>query len=341
MSVDELPEPGTDAFDDLVASARRKRDVVVRSGAGRAPWAADAIAALGASGAPLTWAGRRSELPDELSPDIADVITGDVQPDRHGRELQSIRVRRAALRHQGGQGSDVDAPGVSVLLASKRPADVERAVGFVARQRHVDVQLLVGLHGSGWNEDSIRSVRASAPDDTEIVQFDADRNLGDLLGALTSMARHDLVTKWDDDDWYGPDHLGDLCLAYRYSGADVVGKAAEFVYVERSDLTIRRFAYGAESYSRTLAGGTLLTSTEWLEQVGGWRPVARGVDRELLADTERVGGTSYRTHGFQYVLRRRGDAAHTWAAPDSGFLAAATDRRPGLDLVFADVEGPS
>ena len=339
--MDEVPEPGSTAFDDLVVAARRKRTVVVRSVAGRAPWAADAIMTLGASGAPLTWTGRCRDLPDGLSSEIVDVITDDVRPDRHGRELHSIRVRRAALRQLDRQGSCDDVPGVSVLLASKRPADVERAVGFVARQRHVDVQLLVGLHGSGWNEESMQNVRASAPDDTEIVQFDAERSLGELLGTLTSMARHELVTKWDDDDWYGPDHLGDLCLAYRYSGADVVGKAAEFVFVERSDMTIRRFAHGAESYSRTLAGGTLMTSTEWLERIGGWRPVARGVDRELLADTERVGGTSYRTHGFQYVLRRRGDAAHTWAAPDRGFLAAATDRRPGLDLVFADVEVPS
>ncbi|MDW3216948.1 MAG: hypothetical protein R8G01_23355 [Ilumatobacteraceae bacterium] len=341
LNVGELAEPGTAEFSRFVASARRRRQVVLRPEATRSPWAADAIAALGAAGAPLGWAGRPADLPADLGDDLGAAIAAGVGRSRHARELHSIRGRRSAMHLLDRRAGCADPPGVSVLLATKRPADIERAVGLVARQRGVRVQLLVGLHGSEWSDGTSRRLEALGPSDTTVQRFGAEQPFGDVLAALTGHARHALVAKWDDDDWYGIDHLGDLCLAYRYSGADVVGKAAEFVYLEGSDLTIRRFAYGAESYSRTLAGGTLLTSTGWLERVGGWRPVARGVDRELLDATRRLGGTAYRTHGFQYVLRRRGGDVHTWAEPDRRFRSVATERRPGLDLAFADVEAPT
>lgn len=301
-----------------------------------ATWASDAIVALGATGVPLRWDGPRCQLPAELGVELADALARPPVADRRDRELRSIRIRRSALDLLGGR-AEVAAPSVSVLLASKRPADIERAVEFVADQRGVTTQLLVGLHGPEWTDDAALRIERIGPPDTGVRRFDAQQNLGDVLGSLTGGARHDLVVKWDDDDWYGPDHLADLVRAYRYSGADVVGKAAEFVYLEQSDLTIRRFAFGAESYSWTLAGGAILTSGEWIARIGGWRSVERSVDRELLAATREAGGSAYRTHGFQYVLRRRAGDAHTWSVSDSRFSVVATDRRPGLDLAFADV----
>lgn len=338
LSLERLPQPGTADFDHLAATARRRRDVRLQRAALESTWAGASIAALGATGVPLRWTGRPGELPADLGRDLSDAIAAEPSSGRRDRELRSIRIRRAALRVlREGRGADA----VTVLLASKRPADVERAVEFVANQRGVVVQLLVGLHGPEWGEDAARRIERLGPPDTSVRHFDATQNLGELLIALTEQARYDLIAKWDDDDWYGPDHLADLALAYDYSGAEVVGKAAEFVYLEHADVTIRRFSFGAESYSSTLAGGALLTSRDWIERVGGWPPVARSVDRELLMATQATGGAVYRTHGFQYVLRRRASGAHTWSAPESQFLAAATVRRSGLDLAFADVAEPS
>ncbi len=334
-----LPRPDTTEFEQLALSARRRREVTLAPEALDAIWASEAIVALGAAGVPLRWAGPRCQLPPDLGRELSDALVHPPVHDLHDRELRSIRIRRSALDALDGRSGTVTPTNVSVLLASKRPADVERAVEFVANQRGVIPQLLVGLHGPAWTDDDARRIERLAPPDTTVRHFDAEQNLGDVLGSLTDEARHDLVVKWDDDDWYGPDHLADLVRAYRYSGADVVGKAAEFVYLEQSDMTIRRFAFGAESYSWTLAGGALLTSTSWIERIGGWQSVARGVDRELLATTRRIGGSAYRTHGFQYVLRRRAGGAHTWSVPDSLFRAVAMAHRRGLDLAFADVAG--
>jgi hypothetical protein len=248
-------------------------------------------------------------------------------------ELRSVRLRR--LAHDRLWPGPSGRP-VSVLLASNRPDDIGLALQQIWGQDDVDVQIVVGLHGDRWPTGAVTQL-GPLPDGSTVTRFDADLPLGSVLDALAGRADCELLTKWDDDDWYGRDHLADLVRAYDYSGADVVGKAAEFVRLEASDLTIRRFAIGAESYSSTVAGGTILTSAEWLRAIGGWAPIPRNVDRALLEATRRCGGSSYRTHGFQYVLRRRAGHGHTWNASDASFIKSSAIRRDGLDLALADI----
>ncbi|HKF89011.1 MAG TPA: hypothetical protein VKB85_13185, partial [Propionibacteriaceae bacterium] len=143
---------------------------------------------------------------------------------------------------------------------------------------------------------------------------------------------------WDDDDWYASEHLLDLVAAMRYSGASVVAKAAEYVYLSSLNLTLRRFPEGAETFSTTVAGGTLMLTRSTLKEMGGWPAGPRRVDRLLIEGIEAVGGTIYRSHGVGYLLRRDSYAAnHTWQVDDDYFLAQAVDQRPGLDLQFAGV----
>ena len=59
----------------------------------------------------------------------------------------------------------------------------------------------------------------------------------------------------DDDDYYSIEHLWDLVLALEYSGADLVGKAAEFVYLEEIDVTLRQISQDVDT---RMAGGGMM-----------------------------------------------------------------------------------
>jgi hypothetical protein len=118
-----------------------------------------------------------------------------------------------------------------------------------------------------------------------------------------------------------------------YSGADLVGKAAEFVYLEELDITIRRMVEGSETYgNRSIASGTFLIKRTTLDTIGGWRRIACGEeDRMLIKDVLEAGGVLYRTFGHGYILNRRA-GGHNWGADPSYFLDQATSRLPGLAL---------
>lgn len=250
------------------------------------------------------------------------------------RELHSVRMRRIAIRLRRERRPPPGAPSVSVVLATRRPADLFEAVGMIVQQQCRPHEVLVGLHGDEFGADVTRRLQRLGVPGLSVHAYTDEASLGRVLDDLTRRSTAELVTKWDDDDWYGCHHIGDLVDALDYSGADLVGKAAEFVHLEDLGVTVRRMSVGAETYSTSLAGGTLLARRDTILSVGSWPDLPRHVDRGLIDRMLAHGNSVYRTHGFEYVLRRRA-AAHTWSASSSYFVAQSIDQRTGLDLDFA------
>ena len=173
----------------------------------------------------------------------------------------------------------------------------------------------------------------------------ADALFGAVLAAAAEAASGDVVLKMDDDDWYGPDVVTDLLWARRTSGAELVGMPAEFVYLEQLGITVRRRT-AVERTGRVVAGGTLMIDRGHLRALGGFRPVTRYVDAQLIAAVRRAGGRVHRTQGLGYVLRR-GAGGHTWAAGLGYFLTrrAVAEQwrgfRPSALLSFDESERPA
>jgi hypothetical protein len=333
-----------------LAAAHRARAVVCDPVPSlSSPIRARLIVELACAGVPLVGeltAADRELVGAGLANAISAAGTSDVA-DNLRRERHSLRVRREALAQHSPRGwwctvgsrlgiGMRSRPTVSVLLPSNRPDDVVAAASSVAGQDGVDVELVVGLHGSHMPVDLEARIREVFPGELVVRRCDDALNLGQVMNVLTEAAAGELVSKWDDDDWYESQHLADLVRALEYSGAGLVGKAAEFVYLETLDLTVRRFAAGSERWSTTIAGGTLLLTRAELVETG-WAEVPRQVDRRLIDELQARGRRIYRSHGFGYVLRRRSAdmAGHTWAAGDEYFLRQAIDQRSGLDLDFA------
>jgi hypothetical protein len=225
------------------------------------------------------------------------------------------------------------APSVSVVASTNRPEMLERILANVALQDHPNLELVLALHGDGFPVAD-----PAAPDSLAltVLRFPADAVFGHVLSEASARAGGEWVAKMDDDDWYGTEHVSDLVLAAGYSGADLVGKGSEFVYLEGSDVTIRRGLGAGEAPSRTLSGGTLLVRSSVLRDVDGWRGLPRYVDVALIDDVTSAGGTVWRTHPFGYLLRRT-TGRHTWSVDERYFERQAEQRWDGLALDVAGV----
>lgn len=313
------------------------------------PERADWLAELAARGVPvlasgLEQVGGRLHEPVEHA---LSLVTVDDLADPERREAASIRLRRAALRHHGAPGvwrrlaasaglPLPPVPSVSVLLASKRPDQLPAAVARIDRQHHDRVEIVVALHGDEVPPGLQQELAARTDRPLQLLQVPSSAPLGTVLNRASDAASGELVAKMDDDDLYDLEHLDDLLDALRYSGAHLVGKASEYVYLASLDTTIRRFPQGAERRNRNLAGGTLLLSREDLRHLGGWQAAPRAVDQRLIDDLERAGGAHHRTHGHGFVLCRH-DNGHTWDSPVDYFLQQAVAQWRGLALDAAGV----
>ena len=325
-----VPDDGA-VSDVVVAGLRDLRAVRVEWGRHSGPVSAmRAVAGLAAAGIPLlsgpvpVWARC---LGGELSYSVTSVDESWMA-DAQLREEHSVRLRRVALRlfgrqarwYRSGCGGSVG-PSVSVVLCTRRPEMVGFALRQVGRQRGVDVEVVLALHGFGVGAPGVsEAVDAYRASGRELVVWESDSKMvfGSVLNGAIARAGGALVAKMDDDDWYGPDHLSDLVLARRYSGADLVGSATEYYHLEQLSLTVRCLV-PSERFARHVTGAAMLTDRTVMEEVGGFRPWGDKVDAGLLDDVRDAGGSIYRTHGLGCVIRRR-RTGHTWREASGYFL---------------------
>ena len=328
----------------LTDSAADHRNAVQRAGA---------LAALAGAGVVVHIDAPDPELAATLGPALHDLMASDdvAGADAHRREQLSIEMRRCALRDHSlrsrarqilsATGISAQPPEVSILAPTRRPDRVADVITTAAGQTYPRLELVLALHGDGFGSDAeIEALAGDLGQSLRIVRVDSAETLGGVLRAAAEAAEGQLITKMDDDDYYGAEHVQDLVLAHEYSQAELIGKSAEYVYLERLDKTVRD--QNRQKFSEQyipfvgVSGGVLMISRHDLEEAGGWRRVPRRVDIALAHDVTLAGGRIYWTHGAGYLRVRHGDE-HTWNVEDSHFLGRASEVRDGCDFAFAGI----
>jgi hypothetical protein len=336
---------GLSLLDDDVARLLRIRAVEVTDWPSTTSQSAVAalVAQLAATGLLCTFRNIPPSVSELLTPELTTIISDVLPADSDEElvwELRSIRQRRAALRGHGSRfvlrretcrhviGSEA-VPAVSIVLVSSRPEFLPHALALVDRQTYPRLELVLGLHGDKASKAEISALLQDRAMPTQLVRLPSVLSFGEALAEATEHASGSFVTKFDDDDWYGPEHVWDLILAYDYSGATLVGKAAEFVYLRDINTTVRRTGFPGEQYARTVTGAALLLTRGDLESIGGWRPLGRAEDKTLLERVIALGGLVYRTHGLGLLLHRR-RSGHTWDPGLGYFLRNSGTQWRGL-----------
>lgn len=265
------------------------------------------------------------DLPSVVSRRVHAEVPGAAhqRPGDLAFDVAAIRQRRQVLAPRVA-----DAPTVSILLATRRPRMLDAVAAMIRAQSYRRVEVVVAVHG-GDPED------LPTPDvgdlDLHVLATPGDRSLGHALQLAAEAASGTLLTKMDDDDHYGPDHLLDLVLARDVSGAPVVGKSSTVVHVEALDTTVRRVIGVPESPVHRVAGGTILVGADELRALGGWADVPRAVDSALMRAATDSGALIYRPHDVGYLyVRHAAGGGHTWSADAGHFLANTREQWLGL-----------
>ena len=336
--------PGEAVGEQTIGALRKFTYADLESLMGDANYAS-LVSSLAVAGVPILRAANgpvQRLLGANLAAAIRRFDEGD-QP--YMRESKSIDMRRLALGlfepssrwgfWASQYGKRRDPVAVSVVLATRRPEQLEFALSQIAQQTWTNIEVVAVLHGFELAPAKLDALKTSFGRPITVCQAPADAPLGDVLNIGTGAASGQLITKMDDDDWYAPNHILDLVNARVYSGAELVGNQVEFVYLEDIDIVTRRPPQG-ERFSDHVAGGTMLISKADLVSLGGWRSVHRAVDRCLLQAVEAAGASTYRSHGQNYVMHRYASEAahggHTWVPKKETFLQNASEQWDGFVL---------
>jgi hypothetical protein len=266
--------------------------------------------------------------------------------DRLTRERLSIRTRRHVLTHHTRLQrleqilTHLDIPTrppdrISILLATNRPDFIEQAIANVTNQTHPDKELILILHGDHFDPATVAAATTDLPYPTTVLPCPGTWTLGDCLNHGLDHATGTYITKMDDDDYYGPNHLTDTLLAHTYTNAHITGKWGNIVYLQGRDITIDWRVDREEQFGNHLPGATMLMARDLLTEFR-FNRVSRAVDSTLLARAKRREAVRYSTNRFNFIRVRHGD--HTFQRDDDEFITYSTgDTRPGMDTATADV----
>jgi glycosyltransferase involved in cell wall biosynthesis len=232
-------------------------------------------------------------------------------------------------------------PSVSVVIATVRPNDLENILNQILKQTLPKFEVLLGLHDIELNTKHKVLIKKLGARKVKVShqKFAKSSTLGEILSTLCESATGEYISKIDDDDYYGPEHLRDLVDTALDTKAEVVGRAMNYVYLEPLSLTVRRYSpngiQAVELWSEWVCGGTILVKRDAAKAAGFFGKGTTAVDKYLLSHVTENGGKIYRTFGAGYIYRRS-FTAHTYVTNYSKYLNNANEQRVGIwpDPVF-------
>jgi glycosyltransferase involved in cell wall biosynthesis len=252
------------------------------------------------------------------------------------QELDLVSNIRKTRRSQISQY-----PSVSVVIATVRPNDLENILHQILNQTLPKFEVLLGLHDIELNTKHKALIKKLGARKVKVShqKFAKSATLGEILSTLCESATGEYISKIDDDDYYGPEHLRDLVDTALDTKAEVVGRAMNYVYLEPLSLTVRRYSpngiQAVELWSEWVCGGTILVKRDAAKAAGFFGKGTTAVDKYLLSHVTENGGNIYRTFGAGYIYRRS-FTAHTYVTNYSKYLNNANEQRVGIwpDPVF-------
>lgn len=236
-----------------------------------------------------------------------------MQKHTYKNRLDSI-LKAMALSPAGEEYS-----GVSIIVSTNRPDCMDNIFSSYERQSYPVKELIVVLNNNHMNIDNWNE-KARHYNNVKVLQIDECKSLGECLNFAVSHTHFDYISKFDDDDYYSPEYLGDLMDAFKYTNADIVGKQSAYIYFEASK-TLALTSKGMEHvYTNHLRGGTITFRKEVFNKVQ-FPLISLGEDVLFLENCMDKGMKIYSIDKYNYVyVRHAAKLVNTWKLSDEEMM---------------------
>lgn len=254
----------------------------------------------------------------------------------HDKEYQdrlSLLAQRKALRNNnylygiekilttvGIKYNSFKEAGVSIITATNRQDFFDNIFQNFERQRYKIKELIIVLNNNKINTEEWNK-RAQLYHNVKILQLDENQPLGACLNLGISKSKYDYISKFDDDDYYGAEYIGDLMDCFKYTDAHIVGKRSFYIYFEESKTLAINTLNRQHCYTNFIAGSTITAKKEIFKKIKFATDRESGSDTQFRKDCIANNYKIYAADRFNYVACRRPDLKnHTWKITDNEWL---------------------
>ncbi|MEW4282272.1 glycosyltransferase [Priestia koreensis] len=205
---------------------------------------------------------------------------------------------------------------ITVVTVTNRDHFMENAFMNFEQQTWAEKELVVVLNDFTMDVREWKQ-RASLHQNVRVYALHESATLGECLNRAVSQASNPIISKFDDDDYYGPSYLTEVQSFFKKTGADVIGKATIYSYFKEDEL-LSLFQPGRESIEVSatafpakmcLTGATLSFRKEVLEKIP-FASLNIGEDVDFQKRCLRSGMRLWSCSKKNYVHIRYSDQTH-------------------------------
>ncbi|QZY57027.1 glycosyltransferase family protein [Crassaminicella profunda] len=157
-------------------------------------------------------------------------------------------------------------PGISIITCTNRIDNIEKIFNNFQRQNYKKKELIIILNNNSMNLKQLEN-QAKSYNNVKVFQLDERKSLGKCLNFAIKHTSYGYISKFDDDNYYAPEFLGDLMNAFKYTNADVVGKYTYYAYLEGSNTLVVRFPNLENRYVDFLCGSAFIMKKKVWEEI--------------------------------------------------------------------------
>ncbi len=201
--------------------------------------------------------------------------------------------------------------GVSIITATNRPQSLDNILNNYLGQCYEKKELIIIINNNKVNLVEWKKM-IGFHDDIKIFKLDEKYTLGECLNYAVRNSKYNYISKFDDDDYYGPNYLIDVINAFTFTDASIVGKYSVFAYMEDSKELLLRFPGNEYRYMDYVAGSTLTFKKEIFDYIQ-FTHRNKSEDTLFINDCINQGYKIYSSDRFNHIITRRNDlSTHTW-----------------------------
>lgn len=210
-------------------------------------------------------------------------------------------------------------PGVSIITCTQRPDNIERVFDNYSGQGYLKKEIIIILNNNKMKIDLWKK-KAEQYNNIRVFQLDEQATLGACLNFAIEQSNFEIISKFDDDDYYGPEYLTDTVNAFKYTNAALVGKYTVYAYLEDKKLLVLRYPDKENRYMNYVSGSTLTFKKEIFKHVK-FENRSVSEDTNFLNTVIKYGYRIYATDKFNHVICRRSSLNdHSWKISEDEFL---------------------
>jgi cellulose synthase/poly-beta-1,6-N-acetylglucosamine synthase-like glycosyltransferase len=206
---------------------------------------------------------------------------------------------------------------VSVITCTIREDFIENVFQNFLQQNWINKELIIILNKDSMSIDKWIK-RAQDYPNIRVFQLHEKATLGDCLNFGILKSKYDIIAKFDDDDYYGPNYLTSAMNAFKNEQVSIVGKSSLFIYFKNKKALV--FVPGEEnSFADSVAGATLVFRKEVFDKVP-FEKVNRAEDYFFIDQAKKCGYSIFALDHKDFAVIRHNAENHTWKVSDEDLM---------------------